>query len=84
METMQKKKESKSNASFKKNGTIHFGALEKAKTCQKHRRYLLDKKPKTITQRLHETYIMILNYQTYLRRLLKTICLASIPVKPLE
>ena len=81
-----------SKISLKKDGAIRFEALENANTfekfskknCQGHPTNLLVKQPKTTTPRLHATYPMTLNFQTYLKKMLKRFYLASIPVKPLE
>ena len=88
----------KSKISLNKDGSIQFEALENANTfkrfyselagglqenCQGHPTSLLVRGPKTTTPRLHATYPMTLNFQTYLK-MLKRFYLASIPVKPLE
>ena len=52
--------------------------------CQRHLTNLLAKQPKTTTPRLHATYPLTLNCQTYLKKLLKRFYLASIPVKSLK
>ena len=41
------------------------------KNCQGHPTNLLVKQPKTTTPRLHATYPMTLNFQTYLKKMLK-------------
>ena len=41
-------------------------------------------KQKTTTSRLHATYLLTLNFQTYLNNLLKRLSIASMPVKLLE
>ena len=45
---------------------------------------LLVKQLKTTMPKLHATYPMTLNFQTYLKKMLKRFYLTSIPVKPLE
>ena len=90
-------KASKSTISLKKDDTIQFEALESTnifkrfyseldlqKKFQRHPTNLLAKQPKTTAPRLHATYPMTLNCQTYLKSLSKRLCLASIPVKPVE
>ena len=89
----------KSKISLNKDGSIQFEALENANTfkrfyselagglqenCQGRPTSLLVRGPKTTTPRLHATYPMTLNFQTYLKKMLKRFYLASISVKPLE
>ena len=54
------------------------------KNCRGQSTNLLVKQPKTITPELHATYPMTLNFQKYLKKMLKRLYLASMPVKPLE
>ena len=80
-----------------KDGAIELEALENANTSKSFYSGLAEglqeklrrapnkfKQPKTTTPRLHATYPMTLNFQTYLKKMLKRFYLASIPVKPLE
>ena len=88
-----------SKISLKKDGAIQFEALENANTFKRFYSELagglqeklprapnkfLVKQPKTTTPRLHAAYPMALNFQTYLKKMLKRFFLASIPVNPLE
>ena len=67
---------------FKRIYSELVGGLQK--NCQRHPTNLLAKQLKTTTARLHATYPMTLSCQTYLKRLFKKFCLASISVKPME
>ena len=64
---------------FPKDSTLNQLEITR-KNCQRHPTNLIAKQSKTTTA----TCPMTLNCQTYLKRLLKRFCLASIPAKPLE
>ena len=66
-----------------KGSTLNYPEPSK-KNCQGHLTNLLVKQPKTTTPRLHAIYPMTLNFQTYLKKMLKRFYLALILVKPLE
>ena len=70
------------NTFYFKGSTLNYPEASK-KNCQGHPTNLLVKQLKTTTPRLHATYPMTLNFQTYLK-MLKRFYLASIPVMPLE
>ena len=89
----------KSKISLNKDGSIQFEALENANTFKRFYSELaeglqekLPRAPnrftsqttKTATPRLYAMYPVTLNFQTYLKKMLKRFYLASIPVKPLE
>ena len=88
-----------SKISVNKDGAIQFEALENADIFKRFYSELAgglqEKLPRAsnkftsqitnpTTPRLHATYPMTLNFQTYLKKMLKRFYLASIPVKPME